>query len=143
MNLVRNENLPRPRVVFAVNFTGPQDHDADLVVDVRHRHADAQIPLLDPVDRHRLAGFGTDRLRELHRLLLDAFERPLAIELQVPDVTAFRSVLIFKGVDVVLDRGTGIKAVEGEVAGNVFLVTPIDQFDGQFRHLLELLAGPH
>ena len=138
VNLVRYENLPRPRVVFVT----PQDHDADLVVDIRHRHADAQIPLLDAVDRHRLAGFGTDRLRELHRLLFDALERQLAVELQIADVTAFRSILVFQAVDVILNRSTSVKTVEGEVAGNVFLATPIDQFDSQFRHLLELFAGP-
>ena len=138
VNLVRNENLSRLCVVFVP----PQDHDADLVVDIRHRHADGQMPLLDPVDRHRLAVARRDRLRKFHRLLLDALERQLAIELQVADVAASRSVLVFQAVDVVLDRGTRVKAVEGEVAGNVLLVTPVYQFNGQLGHLLELLAGP-
>ena len=138
VNLVCDENLSRLCVVFVP----PQDHDADLVVDIRHRHADGQMPLLDPVDRHRLAVARRDRLRKFHRLLLDALERQLAIELQVADVAASRSVLVFQAVDVVLDRGTRVKAVEGEVAGNVLLVTPVYQFNGQLGHLLELLAGP-
>jgi len=44
VNLVRYENLSRFRVVFV----SPQDHDADLVTQIRHLHTHAQIPLLDP-----------------------------------------------------------------------------------------------
>ena len=138
VNLVRNENLSRLRVVFVP----PLDHDADLVVDVRHLHAHAQIPLLDPVDRHRLAVARRNRFGELRCLLFDAFERQLAIKLQVADVASLAAVLVFQCVDMVLDFCTSIKAVEGEAAEDAVRLAPIDQLDGQRCHLLELFAGP-
>ena len=137
VNLIRCENLSRLRVVFAVNFTGSQDHDADLVVDVRHLHAHAQIPLLHAVNRHRLAVARRDRLRELDRLSFDALERNLAIELQVADVAAFRFVFEQRGekpVDRVLHDFRGLDDWHGTpfpVTRNIFRRSP-DRSNRQF-----------
>ncbi len=124
MNPIRHQYLSRP------------------LIHVGHFDAHAQIPLLHPVDRQRLAVPRRNRRRELLHLLLDALEDDLAIELQVADVTAIRPVLVFQIVDVILNFRTGIKTVEGELAQHALGVTEVDQLDRQLGHLLELLAGP-
>ena len=138
VNPVRDENLSRRLVVFI----SPQDQDANLVADVRHLHAHGQTPLFDAVHNDRLAIFRRDRVRECDRLLLDALERQLAIELQIADIAAFRSIRVFQRVDVILNFRTRVKTVEREATEHAFFMAPIDHFDGQRRHLLELFAGP-
>src|SRR5215469_6259959 len=138
VNLIRYDNLSR----FGVVLILPQDHDANLVTQIRHFHAHAQIPLLDTIHRHRLAIRRRNGVRKFYRRHLLSLERQLAVELQITDITTIRSVLVFQVVDVVLNFCTSIKTVEGESAFDTFFVTPVDQLNRKCRHLLELLAGP-
>ena len=138
-NSIRRHDLSRLGIVLRL----PQDHDANLVVDIRHFDAHTQIPLLRAVARgHLLAILRRNRFRELDCLLLNAFEHDLAIEFQITDVAATRSVCIFQAIDVILNFMACVKTVEGERAEHAVFMTPVDQFDGKRRHLLELFARP-
>jgi hypothetical protein len=136
---IRHEYLAR----FGIVFISPQDHDANLVLDVRHLHVHGQIPLLRAVARyHLLAILRRNRFRELHHFLLDAFMDDVAIELQIADVAATRSVRVFQAFDVIQNFRRRIKTVERERTEHAFFVAPVDQLKRELRHFLELFACP-
>ena len=128
---IRHEYLARIGIVLI----SPQDHDANLVLDIRHLHVHGQIPLLRSVARfHFLAIFRRNRFRELDHLLLDAFMHDVAIELQIADIAATRFIRVFQAVDVVQNFRRRIKTVERERAEHVLFVAPVDQFNRKLRH---------
>ncbi len=136
MDFIRRENLAG----FLVVLVFPQTNDSDFVIDIGHLDANRQGPLYFAVDHHLFTITRRNRLRKICGRLFLALKNNFTIELQIADITAFASVRVFKGVDMILYRGTRIKTIEGKTAGYVRFLTPVDKFVDKFCHLLELVA---
>jgi len=117
----------------------PQHDDPYLVLHLGDLHRHGEVPLAFVADPHLLAVRRRDRRRQLAGLDDPAFPLQLAVELEVAHVASGSPRLILLVVDVVEDLGVGEVAVEGEVAGDLPLVDPVDQLAAELGMVAERL----
>jgi hypothetical protein len=109
----------------------PEDHDPDLVLHVGNPHCHGKIPLPLLADPQLLAVARCDRGRQVVGLDDLALELQLAVALQIADVAPRSPKVVLLLVDMVEDLGAGEVAIHGEVAGDLPLADPVDQFAAQ------------
>src|SRR6516165_3438373 len=119
----------------------PENNDPNLVLHVGDPHGHREVPLpLIITDPHLLAVTCGDRGRQI--VGLDDLPLPLqlAIALEVADVAPRLPQAVLFAVNVIQDLSTGEVRVHREVAGDLTLTNPVDQFTAQDSVVAERLV---
>src|SRR5512135_407481 len=110
----------------------PENHDPNLVLHVGDPHGHREVPLPSVTDPHLLAITCGDRGRQI--VGLDDLSLPLqlAVALEVADVAPRLAQAILLAVNMIEDLGAGEVRVHRQVAGDLTLTNPVDQFTAQY-----------
>src|SRR5271157_2012213 len=117
----------------------PENHDPNLVLHVGDTHTHREVPLPFVTNPHLLAVSRRDRGRQVTGLDGLSIPLQLAVALEVADVAPGPSQAILLAVNMIEDLGTGEVRVHREVAGDLVLANPVDQFTAQYSVVAERL----